>query len=102
MLQMLCSVAVGILESLLLRALERGRTIEGVHVRILSDFVPEYIRYGLLSKYYTRKQRHHESLLDFVEDISLMSEVFRLGLPERGVVKVILAGTHCAEVWSQY
>ena len=41
------------------------------------------------------------SLLDFIEDISLMSEIFRLGLPEREVVKVILAGTHCSEVRAQ-
>ena len=97
-LQILCSGAVGILNSSLLRDLESGEAIEGVSVRILSDFVREYIRYGLLSKYYTRRQRHHESLLDFIEDISLMSDIFRLGLPEREMVKVILSGTHCAEV----
>ena len=97
-LQMLCSAAIGVLKSLLLRAMGRGETIEGVHVRILSDFVPECTRYKQLSKYYTRRQRQNESLLVFVEDISLMSEVFRLGLPESEVVKVILAGTRCAEV----
>ena len=63
-LQMLCSVAVGILKSLLLWALERGERVEGIHIRILADFVPEYIRYGLLNKYYRRRQRQHESLLD--------------------------------------
>ena len=43
-LQMLCSVAVHILKSLLLRALERGERVEEIHIRILADFVPEYIR----------------------------------------------------------
>ena len=89
-LQMLCSAAIGILKSLLFRAMGSRETIEGVHVRIMSDFVSEYIG---LSKFYTRGQRQNESLLDFVEDISLMSEV-----SEREVVKVILAGTRYAEV----
>ena len=100
-LQMLCSVAVGVLQRLLVRAVGCGELIEDVHKRVLSDFVPEYIRYGLLSRYYTRERRRHASLLDFIEDISLMSEVFRLGVPEREVVKVIMAGTHCAEVRAQ-
>ena len=73
------------------------RDDRGVHVRILSDFVPEYIRYELLSKYYTRGQRQNESFLNFVEVISLMSEVFRLGVSEKEVVTVILVGTR-AEV----
>ena len=30
-----------------------------------------------------------------------MCEVFRVGVPEREVVKVIMAGTHCAEVRAQ-
>ena len=58
-LQKLCSVAVCILKSLLLRDLERGVTIEGIHIRILADFVPENIQYGLLNKYYARRQRQH-------------------------------------------
>ena len=53
-------------------------------------------------KHYTRRHRPNESLLNSVEDISLMSAVFRLGQPEAELVKVILARTHCVEVLTQW
>ena len=83
---------LGVFEGLLLSGLERGERVDEIHVRILTEFVPEYIRYGILNKYYTRRQRPNESLVDFVEDISLMSDVFGWDSPKLNLLKLFLLG----------